>query len=635
MKKKILLLLLVAFMTAISLSAQDINSIKKNPNYYSAEGIGDTYEDAQKDASAKISRSISAIVVDEIKTRVTEKNNDYYSETKGGTKQFSFARLDNMKVIDMDPEDGQERVFAYISKTDVEQAFNERAQLIRDYIEAGQKCEKRLQIDDALKNYYWALQLSKVMNKSVTIKDKEGKDQNVATYLPSKLSSVIGNIKTEFISSRYEENRYYVQMRFAYAGNDVASVSFHYFDGEGRVGPTKAKDGMAELEMVTMPADKNISITYDYMFKEEAINMGGEMRAVMENVSTSKVTATVKVPVKISGSGASTNMASNASATNTSFNVKTSATEDASTKPEEISIKKQMEMKTVDNPAPYDAALSAVEEAIKKKNPELARKHFTEDGFNLFQSFFKNCGSISLLDKNASHEYVVGNGQVIGRFIRVKLKFRDKRSFMENLTFRFDNNKKIQSLAFALTKKAEEDIFNAAYKWTDVSRYTILQFMEDYQTAYAFKRIEYLEKVFSDHAIIIVGSMLQDAPEEMTKGMEGNTVNFSDRKDVKYVKLNKKEFLDRARKQFGSREYIHLTFEDNETESVKNPNIPKGSAFGIQIKQTYNSPIYSDEGYLTLMLNTSTPQPVILVRLWEPDKGDLVRLNSFIGKFNF
>ena len=57
--------------------------------------------------------------------------------------------------------------------------------------------------------------------------------------------------------------------------------------------------------------------------------------------------------------------------------------------------------------------------------------------------------------------------------------------------------------------------------------------------------------------------------------------------------------------------------------------IPAGTAFAIEIKQNYRSPVYSDKGYLTLLLDVSKRPAIIHARLWQPNKID-IELEQFI-----
>lgn len=159
-------------------------------------------------------------------------------------------------------------------------------------------------------------------------------------------------------------------------------------------------------------------------------------------------------------------------------------------------------------------------------------------------------------------------------------------------------------------------------------------FLEDYQTAYALKRLDYLKQIFSDNAIIITGTVLK--PTQGIFNQEGRSIEFGNNEKVQYRRLTKEEYLKRLSGHFKSREYIHLTFEDNITRIINTGGLlPDGAAFGIQIKQIYNSPSYADKGYLTLVLNMQGKQPVIEVRLWQPQKDEMIKLDEFLSKFTF
>lgn len=104
-----------------------------------------------------------------------------------------------------------------------------------------------------------------------------------------------------------------------------------------------------------------------------------------------------------------------------------------------------------------------------------------------------------------------------------------------------------------------------------------------------------------------------------------------------YSQLSKTEYIDRLRKIFSTREYVHLQFEDNVTRMIDLPainGINKGAAFGIEIKQRYESTGYSDDGYLTMVFDTRGKLPIIHVRLWQPDKNNMMSLQEFISRFN-
>ena len=153
---------------------------------------------------------------------------------------------------------------------------------------------------------------------------------------------------------------------------------------------------------------------------------------------------------------------------------------------------------------------------------------------------------------------------------------------------------------------AEEDILSHG-AWSEFSRKKIVSFLEDYRTAYATKDINFMERVFDDNAVIIVGRKLQAAPQ-MTDG------RYLQNEFVKLTRYSKEEFIKHLRSSFQSKSYINLHFSNCEVIQLK-----KGvERYGIQIKQDYYSSNYGDTGYLYLLVDLEDPKnPIIHVRTWQ------------------
>lgn len=624
------LILLVA--VSSSYAQTDINRIKSDPKYWCAEGQGTTIDEADHDALAQIIRQISvSISANTQETNESGKKDngvEYSSYTQKGTiNSSSFVSLKNVEMLIVKPEPDAV-VFRWVAKSEVDKMFEERKAKILDFIETGRIAEQRLQIDDALRNYYWALMLSKAHRDAVYC-DFGGKSVNCLTFLPQKIKSVISHVKATLEECTYSENRYKAGVKFTYDGRETASIQLRYFDGQSFIGPLTARNGYGELDLVALPADGKLKIRYEYSFRNEAENLDAELRSVFSETGTVPIdNAMTEIPVKI-------NQKKNAMTMDNKKSVSSVATNDVAAdgiKPEAATKRERKPLEMADDNTRYLAVLNEVEEAIRRKTPQTVFSLFTPDGYKMFETLLRKTGTVTLVGGNQKYEFVKANGQILGRFCKVKIRFKDGKSFMENLVFRFnETDGKIQSVAFALTQKAEDDIFNAASSWTDISRFTILQFMEDYQTAYALKRLDYIEKIFSDDAIIITGTVLKTAPQVK---MEGVALDMG-RKDVHFTKQNKQQYMTNLRRHFNDREYIHLTFEDNITKVINAPRIQPGTAFAIQISQMYNSPVYSDKGYLTLVLDASKELPIIHVRMWQPDKKEMMTIEDFINKFEF
>lgn len=624
-----LLFLSIALVCCSSIFSQNVEQIKSDNSYWSAEGIGTTIDEADKNALSRLIKQISVSITtqersDNTDVRTSDGRGSHSNAYSESTSSFSLASLRNVEMIILEPEPNA-KVFRWVSKQEVENMFKERQSKILDFIKTGKIAEQRLQIDDALRSYYWALILTKVHRDAVYV-EFNGEEVNALTFLPMKIKSVISQVHAQVESWSSQDNRYYASMRFTYNNRNVASIQMRYFDGQSFIGPLVVRDGIGELELISEPTDGKIKLRYEYSFRNEAETLDMELRSIFSEISTPLIdNAMVEVPIEISKRKASAD-----------FNKKqkgvgTDNTIDAAIPPEPISNKKRLELATTNSDG-LTYIMGQVENAIRCGTPRSVFSYFTPEGYKLFETLMTKTGKVSLVGKQQTYEFVCANQQILARFCKIKIKFKNGKTFMENLVFRFDESgKKIQSIAFALTKKAEDDIFNAASKWTEISRFTILQFMEDYQTAYSLKRLDYIEKIFSDDAIIITGTILKTAPPTQIEGMPINLGH----NDVHFTRMSKAQYISKLRSHFNDREYIHLTFEDNQTKVINAPRIPEGTAFAIQINQMYNSPVYSDRGYLTLVLDASKELPIIHVRLWQPEKSNMMTLDEFMNKFEF
>ena len=196
----------------------------------------------------------------------------------------------------------------------------------------------------------------------------------------------------------------------------------------------------------------------------------------------------------------------------------------------------------------------------------------------------------------------------------------NNRTFVEDVVFYFDKNNKIENLTFGLSKKAVDDIASNN-TWSEEVRMQLINFMENYKTAYALKRLDYIEKIFSDDALIITG--------RVTKTATSTEFRYMNNRIVKYNQQSKSQYLKNLKYSFGSNEFINLRFADN---TVKQSGKSK-ALYGIQIKQDYFSSSYGDTGYLFLLIDfTDSVAPQIHIRTWQPEKnadGSIYGLSDF------
>lgn len=611
--KRALTLTILAIFTMYS-HAQSIDEIKKNSNYIWGEGNGTTMSDAEGEALRQMSVQISVSVYN---SSYDEESNDN-SVQKAVLQSVSSAKFTNvqMRVLEEEPN---AKVFCFMSRSEVKKMFEKRANHITNMVDAGKTAESRMMIDEALRNYYWALVLAKTTPEPVEIEfnDKKGE---ATSLLPIKIKSVLAMINASVDEIQDGKN---LILGFTYNGKPVSSLNFKYNDGQSIVGPIVARDGIGEASMASIPADGKLHLTYELRFRNEVDPTDSDIAGAFNAGILPNINSSVAIAIK------------NNSKKKAAAPVLASA-EMLAAQP--TNDKRSIAMQNADNTDDLQQAVLAVEAAISSNNPKSAFNYFTPEGYTLFANLMAKNGKVTLVGKAQSHNFIIADGYIIGRATNIKRQFRNGKAFMEKLVYRFNpESRKIESVAFALTQRAENDIMNAAASWPEVSRWAILNFMEDYQTAFALKRTDYINSIFSDDALIITGTILKKLNNAERAFDRSKSLDLGGPKDIAYSQLSKTEYIDRLRKIFSTREYVHLQFEDNVTRMIDLPainGINKGAAFGIEIKQRYESTGYSDDGYLTMVFDTRGKLPIIHVRLWQPDKNNMMSLQEFISRFN-
>lgn len=611
--KRALTLTILAIFTMYS-HAQSIDEIKKNSNYIWGEGNGTTMSDAEGEALRQMSVQISVSVYN---SSYDEESNDN-SVQKAVLQSVSSAKFTNvqMRVLEEEPN---AKVFCFMPRSEVKKMFEKRASHIANMVDAGKTAESRMMIDEALRNYYWALVLAKTTPEPVEIEfnDKKGE---ATSLLPIKIKSVLAMINASVDEIQDGKN---LILGFTYNCKPVSSLNFKYNDGQSIVGPIVARDGIGEASMASIPADGKLHLTYELRFRNEVDPTDSDIAGAFNAGILPNINSSVAIAIK------------NNSKKKAAAPVLASA-EMLAAQP--TNDKRSIAMQNADNTDDLQQAVLAVEAAISSNNPKSAFNYFTPEGYTLFANLMAKNGKVTLVGKAQSHNFIIADGYIIGRATNIKRQFRNGKAFMEKLVYRFNpESRKIESVAFALTQRAENDIMNAAASWPEVSRWAILNFMEDYQTAFALKRTDYINSIFSDDALIITGTILKKLNNAERAFDRSKSLDLGGPKDIAYSQLSKTEYIDRLRKIFNTREYVHLQFEDNVTRMIDLPainGINKGAAFGIEIKQRYESTGYSDDGYLTMVFDTRGKLPIIHVRLWQPDKNNMMSLQEFISRFN-
>ena len=198
------------------------------------------------------------------------------------------------------------------------------------------------------------------------------------------------------------------------------------------------------------------------------------------------------------------------------------------------------------------------------------------------------------------------------RGIPVDILAADGDEARQELTINFDTEGTISNVAIAIEMNRYEELM--AQKQSDLDyarRQIIVDFIENFRTAYNRKDNAMLNSVFSDKALIITGRVVKEKPNsDLTRLTLNNN-------RVVYIKQTKQEYLTKLAQVFKTVKFINVKFSD--IEIVEHPKFD--SIYGVTLKQSWRTDRYHDEGYLFLMIEfRDSDNPLIQVRTWQPYK---------------
>ena len=585
-----------------------IESIKANSDYIYGEGSGSTEAKADKEALANLMSQISVSVsssfeLNESEITTGDSENNYQQAVNYMVKTYSQGTLPNTRRI-MISDDPEYRIIRYIHKLELEKVFNGRRDKVTDMVYSAEKSESRGKIDDALRNYYWALCLLKSLphQEEVTHTDESGTKRMVSTYILNRINEILGDLSIGVAGRNGDDTDVMVR----YKGEPVSSVEYSYFDGNDWSTRHSARDGMGTIEL---PADSKldkVKVKFEYEYADQA-GIDRELEEVMDilkGISFSK--AQVELPMKKG---------------------ELTLSKDA----------KKVFDKAVEQAGHTDAVkeapkervkacsekLERVVEAIASRNYKSVADCFTPEGNEMFSRLI-SYGNARLLGK-PSVSYLPMGERVVARSVPMNFTFPgNNRIFVEDVTFTFNQDNLIEAVAFGLGQEAERIVFgNGGDAWSEFAKMTLVNFIENYKTAFALKRYNYIESIFDENASIIVGHVVKRKPgsqeDDGLYSMPGDIVT--------YTRMTKDQYLRQLAHVFHTQPHINIRFTDSEVVKMG----LGGETYGIQLKQDYYSTGYADTGYLFLLVDFNEPDtPTIKVRAWQPEKNP--DINSHLPK---
>ncbi len=595
MKKKAKILILLLIGASVSVLAQDVDAIRSNPDYVWGQGFSDDYQSADNEAIKDLVSQIVANINSETETTITneQSGDDAKSSvsTTGVLKISSTVSIPNCKRIVKDM-DGSFFVLRYVEAAEIERMFDARKSKIRDLIAAGERAESHYKIGDALRNYYWALKLI----NSIPEEHSSNLTTENGTLLFTMLKERIGDVmdSCKIVADKRlpaDEDKHEVELAFTYKGHPIVSCDYKFYDGY-EWSTAAVKDGIASVEVPADASQMHLRLEYigEKLWKSDAVvnDLLTQQSSVIPFPQFEKrITLTMLQEEKPQP-------------------VPTAQKLVRDMRTDSIAICEKKEL------AQQADIVAPLIKAVETRKYDDVKPLCTENGWKWFEKLVKY-GNAKIINRSDLEVSAFANGYLV-RGVKAKFSFkRNNKSFVEDLVF-YIKDGKIDGINFGLEQSALDDIMRHSM-WEPKSRQVLVNFLENYKTAYALERIDYLDAVFSEDALIIIGN-------KITEHTADDAVALNQERYEK-CRMTKGQYIDRLRNVFAKQEYVNIQFEDAAVK--KTSHDANSERYEIIIKQHYYSTTYADKGYLFLLADISDPErPVIHVRVWDEDKNALM-----------
>ena len=599
---RVFFILATALMTvcgAMQLHAQEMEFIKANPDYVWGQGVAENLQSADDAAVKDLISQISINIDNQVETTISNEQTggDARSSvsTTGNLRVSSSVQLSNCKRL-VKEEKGHFIVLRYVAREEIDKMFDARKTKIDDLISAAERAEERYKVGDALRNLYWALKLTISIPEEQRSRMTAEEGGLLTTDIRENIAAILDSIQITVAKIEHTEDGNSNELSFRYKGHPVTSCEYYYFDGYDWL-TSSVKDGVAVAEM---PADaRNIKVRIEYEF-QKLWKSDPMVNGILEQLPSRLPYPQAEQRIDLT---------------------KVAVAEPA---PAVVDTKAVAQEMTVDSLATCNKAevfnqadvVAPLIQAMEKRQYDAVRPLCSENGWKWFEKLIKY-GNAKIIERKDLQVSAFANGYLV-RGIKASFSFKkNSKTFVEDLVFYLKDGL-IDGINFGLEQGALDDICRHGM-WDAKSRLVLVNFLENYKTAYALERLDYLNAIFSDDALIIVGNKLPQ-----TKVSEITAV---DEDSYEHNKLTKSEYMAQLERVFAKQEYVNIQFED---ASVKKTN-RTSERYEIIIKQNYYSATYADKGYLYLLADISDPEsPIIHVRVWDENRNNLMNYGEWI-----
>lgn len=598
---RLVLAMTALFMLPLHISAQKdkeqmADVIKRMPDYIYGEGEGATPADADRHALQDLLGKIGTKVNSSMSLYEQENENngsfDFQSEFKTVMNSYSQATINNTQTLPWKDKSGRYHQLKYMLRSELDKMFAHRQDRVEDYVCQAIRAEQNGRVDDALRFLNWAYVLLHSLQYPSGVKMKiDGEDLVLVNWIPNRMRNILEDVEVS-VAKKGDDNT--VDLVFRYKDRPAAGIDFTYWNGKINSPVNSAKGGLGQLSFPEDYPVEEVVLVIETSY-QEASRCDKELEMMIGEIKPMEFHAARKV-IGVEGKALKADKEAKKE-----FN-------------HLASIGKREGVTALDRKAAkeYQAVIDKVLKSVTDKSYRPDPSNFTDDGLDMFNKLL-----------GYGHAYVLGNPEVgfypfgdrvVARSIPMRFNFKNNnRTFIEDVTFTFSPEKKIESVAFGLGESARKDIFEqGAGAWSDSVKMVIVTFLENYKTAFALKRLDYINSIFDENAYIIVGHKLEQVKKTRDDGFGLSVIP-----KYEYAQKSKTDYIKQLKQCFDSNEYVNINFSDNDVQKAAYG----GDTFGIQIKQDYYSEHYGDQGYLFLFVDlNNADKPVIKIRTWQPER---------------
>lgn len=188
------------------------------------------------------------------------------------------------------------------------------------------------------------------------------------------------------------------------------------------------------------------------------------------------------------------------------------------------------------------------------------------------------------------------------------------------LAIDFGPNGKIEDVNFTMGTTEYSNLIKTGEQLGDLDRrMQIIHWCEQFQNAYNKCDMSFMQRIFSDDAIIITGKIT-------TRPGGRSDVRMANPQKVEYVQQTKQQYLGNLGRLFKRAKYINVKFSDYKI--VRHGSKP--NYYGVTLVQDFATNTYKDQGIVFLVWDfTNEDEPKIHVRTWQPMTEQAFALGDF------